>query len=156
MEGIRTGIQTSFYTCDYTTKPSLTCGPVLKHLTHGMQKLEDTMRAEAEQEEAKRLQLSYPLPPLQEGRGLTAEQREARRRLCRLWTSANHAVMHGFCLMSLQLLTGREVLRTHIFWRIMLKRVLWGIFEEMRRNTETYESALEAETGVPIEDPTST
>ena len=57
-----------------------------------------------------------------------------------------------FCLMSLQLLTGREVLRTHIFWRIMLKRVLWGIFEEMRRNTETYESALEAETGVPIED----
>ena len=152
VEGIRTGIQTSFYTCDYTTKPSLTCGPVLKHLTHGMQKLEDTMRAEAEQEEAKRLQLSYPLPPLQEGRGLTAEQREARRRLCRLWTSANHAVMHGFCLMSLQLLTGREVLHTHIFWRIMLKRVLWGIFEEMRRNTETYESALEAETGVPIED----
>ena len=125
---------------------------VLKHLTHGMQKLEDTMRAEAEQEEAKRLQLSYPLPPLQEGRGLTAEQREARRRLCRLWTSANHAVMHGFCLMSLQLLTGREVLRTHIYWRVMLKRVLWGIFEEMRRNTETYESALEAETGMPIED----
>ena len=128
VEGIRTGIQTSYYTCDYTTKPSLTCGPVLKHLTHGMQKLEDTMRAEAEQEEAKRLQLCYPLPPLQEGRGLTSEQREARRRLCRLWTSANHAVMHGFCLMSLQLLTGREVLRTHVFWRVMLKRVLWGVF----------------------------
>ena len=152
VEGIRTGIQTSFYTCDYTTKPSLTCGPVLKHLTHGMQKLEDTMRAEAEQEEAKRLQLSYPLPPLQEGRGLTSEQREARRRLCRLWTSANHAVMHGFCLMSLQLLTGREVVRTHIFWRIMLKRVLWGIFEEMRRNNDEFDEALEAETAVPVDE----
>jgi hypothetical protein len=33
--------------------------------------------------------------------------------------------------MSLQLLTGREVLRTHIFWRIMMKRFLWGVFEEM-------------------------
>lgn len=152
VEGIRTGIQTSYYTCDYTTKPSLTCGPVLKHLTHGMQKLEDTMRAEAEQEEAKRLQLCYPLPPLQEGRGLTTEQREARRRLCRLWTSANHAVMHGFCLMSLQLLTGREVLRTHVFWRVMLKRVLWGVFEAMRRNTEKHDSALEAETVAPLED----
>lgn len=152
VEGIRTGIQTSYYTCDYTTKPSLTCGPVLKHLTHGMQKLEDTMRAEAEQEEAKRLQLCYPLPPLQEGRGLTTEQREARRRLCRLWTSANHAVMHGFCLMSLQLLTGREVLRTHVFWKVMLKRVLWGVFEAMRRNTEKHDSALEAETVAPLED----
>ena len=150
VEGIHTGIQTSFYTCDYTTKPSLTCGPVLKHPTHGMQKLEDAMRAEAEQEEAKRLQLCYPLPPLQEGRGLTPEQREARRRLRRLWTSANHAVMHGFCLMSLQLLTGREVLRTHVFWRIMLKRVLWGVFEEMRRNTERFETALEAETLAPV------
>ena len=152
VEGIRTGIQTSFYTCDYTTKPSLTCGPVLKHLTHGMQKLEDAMRAEAEQEEAKRLQLCYPLPPLQAGRGLTQEQREARRRLCRLWTSANHAVMHGFCLMSLQLLAGREVLRTHVFWRIMLKRVLWGVFEQMRRNTQKCDSALESETVVPVDD----
>ena len=109
---------------------------MLKHLTHGMKNLEEKMQAEAEQEEAQRLQLAYPLPAVREGRGLTAEQREARRRLCRLWTSANHAVMHGFCLMSLQLMTGREVLRTHIFWRIMMKRVLWGVFEEMRRNAE--------------------
>eukprot|EP00434_Breviolum_minutum_P030294 symbB.v1.2.026795.t2/scaffold2707.1/size72648/3 len=41
------GIQTSFFSCDYTTKPSLTCGPVLKHLTHGMQKLEDGRWSEA-------------------------------------------------------------------------------------------------------------
>ena len=43
VEGLRSGIQTSFYTCDYTTKPSLTCGPVLKHLTTGMQRLEERM-----------------------------------------------------------------------------------------------------------------
>eukprot|EP00435_Cladocopium_sp_Y103_P040571 s119_g11.t1 len=152
VEGIRTGIQTGFYTCDYTTKPSLTCGPILKHLTHGMQQLEERMQAEAEQEEARRLHMSYPLPALQEGRGLTSEQREARRRLCRLWTSANHAVMHGFCLMSLQILTGREVLRAHIYWRIMMKRVLWGVFGEMRRNTEKFEDAIEIENAVAVTD----
>ena len=86
VESIRTGIQTSFYTCDYTTKPSMTCGPMLKHLTHGMKNLEEKMQAEAEQEEAQRLQLAYPLPAVREGRGLTAEQREARRRLCRLFS----------------------------------------------------------------------
>ncbi|CAL1152198.1 unnamed protein product [Cladocopium goreaui] len=152
VESIRTGIQTSFYTCDYTTKPSMTCGPMLKHLTHGMKNLEEKMQAEAEQEEAQRLQLAYPLPAVREGRGLTAEQREARRRLCRLWTSANHAVMHGFCLMSLQLMTGREVLRTHIFWRIMMKRVLWGVFEEMRRNAEKLADSFELQTTAAVED----
>ena len=110
------------------------------------------MQAEAEQEEAQRLQLAYPLPAVREGRGLTAEQREARRRLCRLWTSANHAVMHGFCLMSLQLMTGREVLRTHIFWRIMMKRVLWGVFEEMRRNAEKLADSFELQTTAAVED----
>ena len=45
VESIRTGIQTSFYTCDYTTKPSMTCGPMLKHLTHGMKNLEEKMQA---------------------------------------------------------------------------------------------------------------
>ena len=152
VESIRTGIQTSFYTCDYTTKPSMTCGPMLKHLTHGMKNLEEKMQAEAEQEEAQRLQLAYPLPAVREGRGLTAEQREARRRLCRLWTSANHAVMHGFCLMSLQLMTGRKMLRTHIFWRIMMKRVLWGVFEEMRRNAEKLADSFELQTTAAVED----
>ena len=51
VEGLRSGIQTSFYTCDYTTKPALTCGPVLRHLTVGMQRLEERMQMEAEIEE---------------------------------------------------------------------------------------------------------
>ena len=88
------------------------------------------MKEGAEEAEAQQLQMSFPLPPLQEGRGLNPQRKGARRRLCRLWTSANHAVMKGFCLQSLQLLTGREVLRSHVYWRIMMKRVVWGIFEE--------------------------
>jgi len=122
------------------------------HLAHGMKNLGEKMQAEAEQEEAQRLQLAYPLPALREGQGLTAEQREARRRLCRLWTSANHALMRGFCFMSLQPLTGREVLLTHIFWRIMMKQVLWGVFEDMRRNAERIADALELQTAVAVDD----
>ena len=138
VEGLRSGIQTSFYTCDYTTKPSLTCGPVLKHLTTGMQRLEERMQVEAEAAECQRLLDTYPLPAQSQAKTprATPEQQEARKRLRRLWTAANHAVMHGHCLMAIQLLTGREVIRTHVFWRLMLKRVLWGIFEEMRRCTE--------------------
>ena len=68
--------------------------------------------------------------PLQ-GR-FTEEERECRRRLCRLWTAANQAVMKGNCLMSMQLLTGREVIRTHRFWRIMMKRVVWGLIQADR------------------------
>ena len=57
------------------------------------------MKEEAEEAEAHRLQMFFSLPPLQEGRGLN----QTRRWLCRLWTAANHAVMKGFCLLSLQL-----------------------------------------------------
>ena len=165
VEGLRSGIQTSIYTCDYTCKPSLTCGPVLKHLTQGMQRLEENMKMEAETAECQRLLATYPLPEAaapasgtgakQGGKAWqpqTPEQQEARRRLCRLWTAANHAVMHGHCLMAIQLLTGREVIRTHVFWRLMLKRVLWGIFEEMRRHRHVSENATEVEQQVALHD----
>ena len=151
VEGLRSGIQTSFYTCDYTTKPALTCGPVLRHLTVGMQRLEERMQIEAETAETQRLLQTYPLPEQPGVQKSTPEQQEARKRLCRLWTAANHAVMHGHCLMAIHMLTGREVLRTHIFWRLMLKRVLWGVFEEMRRHSGSHD-ALEAEGQVALAD----
>ena len=47
--------------------------------------------------------------------------------------------------MAIHMLTGREVLRTHVFWRLMLKRVLWGVFEEMRRYTSDSHDPLEQE-----------
>ena len=53
--------------------------------------------------------------------------------------------------MAIHMLTGREVLRTHIFWRLMLKRVLWGVFEEMRRHSGSHD-ALEAEGQIALAD----
>ena len=142
VEGIRAGIQTGFYTCDYSAKPAMTCGPVLKCLAHGMAQLEARLEAEAAERQAQRVLAAFPAgqapfnvpatgeEPLQ-GR-FTEEERECRRRLCRLWTAANQAVMKGNCLMSMQLLTGREVIRTHRFWRIMMKRVVWGLIQADR------------------------
>ena len=130
IEGLRSGIQTSFYTCDYTTKPALTCGPVLRHLTVGMQRLEEKMKIEAETLEFQRV-MQCPEPRTTTTPAMSPEAQEARKRLCRLWTSANHAVMHGHCLMAIHMLTGREVIRTHVFWRLMLKRVVWGVFQQI-------------------------
>ena len=142
VEGVRAGIQTGFYTCNYSAKPSMTCGPVLKHMTHGMAQLEARLETEAAERQARRVLAAFPAgqapfnvpatgeEPLQ-GR-FTEEERECRRRLCRLWTAANQAVMKGNCLMSMQLLTGREVIRTHRFWRIMMKRVVWGLIQSDR------------------------
>eukprot|EP00438_Fugacium_kawagutii_P020118 Skav226970 [mRNA] locus=scaffold51:356186:370706:- [translate_table: standard] len=157
IEGLRSGIQTSFYTCDYTTKPALTCGPVLKHLTNGMQKLEERMQMEAETMEAKRLlevEAAAEKPSAVSKFSAVGfpEQQEARKRLCRLWTSANHAVMHGHCLMAIHILTGREVIRTHVFWRLMMKRVLWGVFEEMRRFSAQVRDAIQEEQQFALSD----
>eukprot|EP00435_Cladocopium_sp_Y103_P072880 s366_g41.t1 len=150
VERLRSGIQTSFHTCDYTTKPSLTCGPVLKHFTMGMDRLEKQMKLEDKAPENRSVLeagLEAPFSLRSTKNVLSPEQQEARRRLCRLWTAANHAVMHGHCLMSIQLLTGREVIKTHVFWRLMLKRVLWGVFEEMRRRI-----AEKGEEQLPVSD----
>ena len=151
VEGLRSGIQTSFYTCDYTTKPALTCGPVLRHLTVLMQRLEERMQVEAETAETQRLLQTYPLPEQPGVRTSTLSSKKLGSGYVGFWTAANHAVMHGHCLMAIHMLTGREVLRTHIFWRLMLKRVLWGVFEEMRRHSGSHD-ALEAEGQIALSD----
>ena len=115
---------------------------VLKHLTHGTAHLEAQLEKEAAQRQAQRILAAFNAgqapfnvpaagdePP--QGR-FTEEERECRRHLCRLWTAANQAVMKGNSLMSMQLLTGREVTRTHRFWRIMMKRVVWGMIQADR------------------------
>ena len=40
IESIRSGVQTSFYICDYSTKPNMVCAPLLQNLATGMQALE--------------------------------------------------------------------------------------------------------------------
>ena len=148
VEGLRSGIQTSFYTCDYTTKPALTCGPMLRHLTVGMQRLEEQMQMELETAECQRLLEVYPVADQKPVPTVSPEAREARKRLCRLWTSANHAVMHGHCLMAIHLLTGREVIRSHVFWRLMMKRVIWGIFQQVSSHRGGTEDDGEQELGL--------
>ena len=54
-------------------------------------------------------------------RALTKLENEARRRLIRQATAANQAIVKGNCLMVMQMLTGREVLRTHFPWQLMMK-----------------------------------
>lgn len=51
VEGIRPGIQTAFYTVDYSTKPHMTCEPLLKHLAEGMGRLDAELQREREEEE---------------------------------------------------------------------------------------------------------
>ena len=152
IEGIRSGIQTSFYICDYSTKPNMTCAPLLKNMAHGMEQLDATLKEEAAQmklEELLRQGLLHGKhltghsadnglpegPPLKKTK-VSKEQDEARRRLIRLWSSANNAVVKGCCLMALQLLTRREVVRTHRHWRVLMKRPLWSAHEALRQ-TET-------------------
>ena len=67
-------------------------------------------------------------------RPLTQAEDEARRKLIRLWSSANHAQVKGCCLQAFQILTGREVLRTHRYWRLMMKRPVWSAQEALRRD----------------------
>lgn len=151
IEGIRSGIQTSFYVCDYSTKPNMTCAPLLKHMAQGMQNLEATMKEEEAQMKLNELlgkgllhgkgltaqstsnNPPSALPPVSKRPMPSAERDEARRRLIRLWSSANNAVVKGCCLMAIQLLTGREVIRTHRHWRILMKRPIWSAHEALRQ-----------------------
>ena len=146
VEGIRSGIQTSFYTVDYNTKPHMTCEPLLKHLADGMQRLEAELLKEKQEqqdedirnascgEEATQQKPNSSVQGDAQNKLITktSRQNEARRRLIRLWTSANRAMIVGCALQALQLLTRRETLRSHKHWRIMMKRPLWCAHEAIR------------------------
>jgi hypothetical protein len=145
MESIRSGIQTAFYVCDYSTKPNMTCAPVLQHMAHGMAGLEAAMKEEkAKQDLEAQIRrgmhhgdgLRSEKAPLYTAgaKPLNANEQEARKRLIRLWSSANQAIMKGCCLMSIQLLTGREVIRTHRHWRLLMKRPVWSAQEALRQD----------------------
>ena len=134
VEGIRSGIQTGFYTVDYSCKPHMTCEPLLKHLADGMQRLEaELLKERQEQQDEDIRNGSYGKEsPEQKLSNTASRQNEARRRLLRLWSSANRAMIVGCALQALQLLTRRETLRSHKHWRIMMKRPLWCAHEAVR------------------------
>ena len=63
---------------------------------------------------------------------MTKVEREASRRLLRQATAAHNAQVKGNCLMVMQLLTRREVIRTHAPWQLMTKHAMWMAFEHRR------------------------
>jgi hypothetical protein len=51
VEAAWSSIQTALYTCDYSTKPNMTCGPLLKHMEDGMRRLERQLEREENQKQ---------------------------------------------------------------------------------------------------------
>ena len=148
IESVRAAIQTGFYTCDYTTKPNATCAPLLHHLAGGMKALEQQMQNEASAANVEALAASGALHgtgasatvtkvSFSSARVLSAEENQARRRLIRLWTAANQAIAKGLCLQVIVLLTRREVIRTHTYWKVMMKRAIWALHEALRFDETT-------------------
>ena len=150
VEGMKSTIQAMFYACDYSTKPNMTCAPLLVAVRDGIGRLEEQFRLEEEAAKTEQLR-EHPDAPPNSGllggqsffvknnkRVLTKVEDEARRRLIRQATAANQAVVKGNCLMALQLLTGREALRTHYAWQLMMKTPMWMAFE-CRRELQGYD-----------------
>ena len=50
LESHVSSIAAMFYACDYSTKPNMTCAPVLVSLRDGVQRLDETLREEDEKE----------------------------------------------------------------------------------------------------------
>ena len=65
-------------------------------------------------------------------RPLSKAEDEARRRLIRQAQAANQAIVKGNCLMVMQMLTGREVLRTHFPWQLFMKHSMWIALQHRR------------------------
>ena len=48
VESMASSLATTFYACDYSTKPNIVCAPLLVNLRNGLQKLQQEMEAERE------------------------------------------------------------------------------------------------------------
>jgi len=66
-------------------------------------------------------------------RSMSKLEREACRRLLRQATAAQQAQVKGNCLMIMQMLTRREVVRSHLPWQLMTKHAMWMAFEHRRQ-----------------------
>ena len=139
VDTMKNSIQAMFYACDYSTKPNMTCAHTLVALRGGVQRLEEELKQQAEEAQNQEITaITQTLPFNNSKRQLTKQQDEARRRLIRLATAANQAIVKGSCLMAMQMLTGREVLRTHYPWQLMMKHAMWMAFQH-RRELQGYD-----------------
>lgn len=141
VSAMRSAVQISFYICDYSTKPNVTSGRVLQYMHKGMQRLEAELQEKEcvqkvlELEAAGFLDDPGRLPSgvqTLEGKNLSeAEKRQekVRRILIRLWSAANYSYLKGASLQLVHLLTRREAFRTHKYWQVLTKRLIWaGLF----------------------------
>ena len=148
-------IAATFYACDYSTKPNMTCAPLLVAIRECIAKLEEQLEVEREEQkrteealakmtdpnstQASPSQSQAPQAQQQETksqqtrRPMSKLQQEAARRLIRQAKAANQAQVKGNCLMIMQMLTGREVLRTHYPWQLMTKHPVFMAMEHRRR-----------------------
>ena len=141
VEGFKSTIQAMFYACDYSTKPNMTCAPLLVADRDGIRRLEDQLKKEeeeAQRDDMLRASDSNVVAKEQNSalpgrRPLTKLEDEARRRLIRQATAANQAIVKGNCLMVMQMMTGREALRTHYSWQLMMKHSMWMAFQHRRQ-----------------------
>ena len=147
-ESLASSIAIMFYACDYATRPNMVCAPLLVALRDGLARLEASLRGEAENERLEQLAAvtgdgdnladtvgdsacsSRPTLPSKRRSKL---EREASRRLIRQASAAQQAQVKGDCLMILQMLTRREVVRSHLPWQLMTKHAMWMAFEHRRQ-----------------------
>ena len=57
---------------------------------------------------------------------IEARQDKVRRILIRLWSAANYSYLKGSSLQLVHLLTRRECFRTHRYWQVLTKRLVWS------------------------------
>ena len=139
VEAMRSATQIGFYICDYSTKPNVTTGRVLQHMHRGMKRLESELqekehvRKVLEMEAAGVLHDPGRLVAGQEIEVKTAtlseveaRQDKVRRILTRLWSAANYSLLKGSSLQLVHLLTRREAVRTHRYWQVLTKRLVWA------------------------------
>ena len=136
VEAMRSATQIGFYICDYSTKPNVSTGRILQFMHRGMQRLEaelqekDHVRQVLEMEAAGVLDDPGRLPAM-ELRATSSSETEARqdkvrRILIRLWSAANYSLLKGSSLQLVHLLTRRECFRTHRYWQVLTKRLVWA------------------------------
>lgn len=170
----------TFYACDYPTKPNMTCAPLLENLQNGMRKLEQTLAEEREKERLEELRATsvslemradgasvsahieyagkekpHAAEAVQfaaagadasgtrsdaasaatqkKGRAMTKLEREASHRLIRQVTAMQSAQVQGHCLMIMQVLTRREVIKSHFAWQLQVRQPMWRAFEYQRQ-----------------------
>ena len=132
-----------FYVCDYANKPNMVCALQLVALYDGLKRQEEQLREEEEKTRREEMEEGdgHCIPSCESGRKKSKAEleTEARKRLIRLATAAQNAQVKGNCLMVMQMLTGREVIRSHFTWQLMMKHPIWMAFEH-RRSKSGYSS----------------